>query len=470
MSRTVSLIKLVLQFTRPWAVGGVGNADAEVDLPILLDPRSTPPLPYLPPTSLVGALREHLTAELGAEASVHWLGPLSGKAEERTGDLPRIASRLCALGTRLHAGHALQEIVSTSVDPCRRSAAAGTLRIEQRVAPSNPESQGSKVDWYLTVDEEVPRDLVEALASWSFFVGRGRTRGLGQARVQRGALMTLDLASSADLTWWLTERSAWLAGGDAGSLHGRVKPVTGTSVEADPVVALDWLVEDPLAVGRGVSSRAEPASPRSGGATPRVAQLREMRRDGRGQPIIPGTAWKGVFRQRATFILTAVLGLEGQSHSSRIVADLFGDGSNSRTGEQTGRRGMLRFVDSPLRAASGSQDPRILRRTHVAIDRITGGAARGLLFTVEAVAPNELASLRIDCDAKLPPAYLCLLRHVVRDLHEGLIGVGGMNTRGYGSLRLADPATLDDLRPLDASALRAASMEATGATESVDGS
>ena len=63
-------------------------------------------------------------------------------------------------------------------------------------------------------------------------------------------------------------------------------------------------------------------------------------------------------------------------------------------------------------------------------------------------------SLRVDVTgpaggARLTPAERGLLLHAVRDLHDGLIGVGHATTRGYGSLRLsAESATvLDELAP-----------------------
>ncbi|MGH8575134.1 MAG: hypothetical protein ACREX8_21570, partial [Gammaproteobacteria bacterium] len=76
-----------------------------------------------------------------------------------------------------------------------------------------------------------------------------------------------------------------------------------------------------------------------------------------------------------------------------------------------------------------------------------------LLFSDEVVAEGSVR-LRVDVrdgasSPRLTPAERGLLLHAVRDLHEGLIGVGRATTRGYGSLRLTDDsaAVLDELAP-----------------------
>ena len=46
-----------------------------------------------------------------------------------------------------------------------------------------------------------------------------------------------------------------------------------------------------------------------------------------------------------------------------------------------------------------------------------------------------------------------LIRHVVRDLHDGLVSVGGMGTRGYGRLKVGGSTVLQGLAPIDVTAL-----------------
>ncbi|HEY6422836.1 MAG TPA: RAMP superfamily CRISPR-associated protein, partial [Pseudonocardiaceae bacterium] len=110
----------------------------------------------------------------------------------------------------------------------------------------------------------------------------------------------------------------------------------------------------------------------------------------------------------------------------------------------TGRVGRLATHDSVINGT-------VTHRDHVGIDRFTGGARRALLFRDEVVAEGSL-SLQVHLTNpadRLSPAERGLLLHAVRDLHDGLIGVGRAATRGYGSLRLAhdSAAVLDELAP-----------------------
>lgn len=97
-------------------------------------------------------------------------------------------------------------------------------------------------------------------------------------------------------------------------------------------------------------------------------------------------------------------------------------------------RGPLWFGDSPL------PDNNCVQRSHVAIDRFTGGARQGALFKVKAVRPGVNLTLRYRWErGQIPPAVANLINHVLRDLHDGLATVGGMGTRGYGWVTLRSP-------------------------------
>ena len=143
-------------------------------------------------------------------------------------------------------------------------------------------------------------------------------------------------------------------------------------------------------------------------------------------PYIPGSSWKGVFRHRVDFILDVVGATDLQRDG--IAAALFGS-------QQHGR-GLLTFGDSPIK------DTQTQPRTHVAIDRFTGGARDGSLFTLDSVPRGSTFTLHIGGAAAIGPVEN-LLNHVIRDLSEGVIGVGGHGSRGYGWVaRSGDPPAL----------------------------
>ena len=118
----------------------------------------------------------------------------------------------------------------------------------------------------------------------------------------------------------------------------------------------------------------------------------------------------------------------------------------------TTARGRLRFAD----ASVSREDHSPLTRTHAPIDRFTGGALRGGLHSIESI--NRGCTLRqtISAEQDLPEPLINLLRHVVRDLHDGLRGIGRGSSRGYGWIRTPDNDPAADARPIDLDAVLAA--------------
>ena len=86
------------------------------------------------------------------------------------------------------------------------------------------------------------------------------------------------------------------------------------------------------------------------------------------------------------------------------------------------------------------------------IDRVSGGSRDALLFRTAPITSGRLA-LQIDALGEIQPWVRNVIHHVLRDIDDGLIGVGSRTTRGLGTLRLADP--LDGLEPVTVPQLEA---------------
>jgi len=403
----------------------VADAWAEVDQPVLVDPRVVgldghPP--YLPMTSMAGALRRHF-----AEDANRWLGPPPPDRED-TEQAPEIGgSRLRLLGaTGLDGAAAVRTRGRTSVDGRRGAALGKSHRTEQWVEPAD----ASIAAWH---DGDLDDALVESLARWTPFVGRGRTTGHGRAAVSAVDAMTVDLGDEDQLTWWLTERDVWLRGEAErpGWARGRtaIGDAGANETSGSEQLVFQWKVTDPIHVGEG---RADGST---GGSTAAVI-VRSA-----GEAILPGSAWKGLFRHRVETILGAV---GGESATiERITEILFGSTSIGR--------GRVWFGDSgfgePASPEAETTPPQV--RTHIAIDRFTGGVRDGALFQLESVPAGSECTLSIIWEGRSCPAEVSnLLRHVVRDVHDRIVGVGGNVSRGYGSLELIDEAPMADLQPV----------------------
>ncbi|MGH3871372.1 MAG: RAMP superfamily CRISPR-associated protein [Pseudonocardiaceae bacterium] len=425
---TIGLIRIDLVLTSAGGVTAPELADIAVDLPLSRrrGHDSTGDEVWVPPTSLAGSLRAHL----GEDQAEHWFG--SAPPVGRASGARLEPSRVRFLGSHTILPHNPAVRHSTAIDPRRGSALTSSLRVRE-VAPA-----GTTVSLFLRLNQHHCTDdldeFTRAVQTWQPVIGRGRSTGHGRARVTRIAWRRLDLRTAAGLRLWLTAgRDGLFPAGDGWD------EIRTPTAPHDPESELDlrFIIIGALHLGAGTT-------PSRDGRT-----QNEIEQEA-GKPLLPGTTWKGLLRSRCGYILrscgrTACLAPADPSCGACKLCDLFGwTGTGEGVGMPTGRVGRLSVHGSVI-------DGTVTHRYHVGIDRFTGGARRALLFRDEVVAEGTL-SLRVEMTNpadRLSPAERGLLLLAVRDLHDGLIGVGRATTRGYGSLRLTDDsaAVLDELAP-----------------------
>lgn len=416
MTPHVTLIHVELRALDRWAVGVIPDADATVKSPTAINPCTGKP--HIPGSSLAGSLKRHL------RNATTWMANDPSAWEEATGDIDRSRSRLAVLGATVRDG-TVQSRGSTAVNPTRRAALENTLREEQWVEPG-------VIDVLLCHDGERDAELVAELLSWRPVIGRGASSGMGRALPIEVRTLTLDLTKAEHLRWWLSTRHTWYAAPATtpcpdGTCAVEPQRASGeVGQEAEPtwdagvtVLQVRWRVVDPIHIGTHEGNRADGIDAPSvntddllGKKQATIARTMRLK----GEVLIPGSSWKGIYRHRTDHIAT-VLGMT-EVERQRLGDVLFGS---------LARAGLLRFADTVAAAT-------VVTRTHVSIDRFTGGALDGGLFTVEAIAPHTELDHRISANRDVPPEVVALLTHVTRDLHDGLIGVGGHTTRGYGSV------------------------------------
>jgi CRISPR/Cas system CSM-associated protein Csm3 (group 7 of RAMP superfamily) len=256
------------------------------------------------------------------------------------------------------------------------------------------------IELYAQFDGQLSAGDLELLASWHPQVGRDRTRGGGAARLQSLGYRAYDLSDGNDLRAWLQAPGT-----------GRFSALTDVPVTAGPddiLVSDEFDIVDAIHIGTG--SRRDKTS---------------LTRTRSGQPLVPASTWKGLFRARSGYIIRTCWGetaaCTGQTGCGTCpLCDLFGS---------TARRGRIAFRSSTITNAQRRT------RAHVAIDRVSGGATDKLLFTDEIITAGTV-KLTISALGAIADWQHDLLRHVVHDIHDGLIGVGGGAQRGQGTLRL----------------------------------
>jgi CRISPR-associated RAMP protein (TIGR02581 family) len=181
---------------------------------------------------------------------------------------------------------------------------------------------------------------------------------------------------------------------------------------------------------------------------------------GRSTVYLPGSSLKGVLRAHAERILATEIAEDAAENpflfNSRRRKDA-GDALRRRDAPDGGTpavywrscetdrlfgsvhvAGRLRIGDALPTKDTVEAANRTEIRYGVAINREKQSADAGKLFEQEAVTAGAFA-LRITLE-NFELWMVSLLLQVLRDLHEGLVQVGHAKSRGFGSVRLRDPA------------------------------
>lgn len=425
--RSVSFLVFELRFTEPGGVTVPGGPE-QPQVMLDVDPHGRV---HLPGTSLAGALRELARERHGDGVAADWFGPVLPSAEPEAK-----ASRIWVLGSKRLDDADTYVLSSTRIDRGRGAADGSTLRTEE-VLPA-----GARFEVFLRWDDACDGE-VESLASliarWRPLLGRGVSRGRGRCAVEAVRHGTLRLAEPAHLLRWLTLNGPELARDVA------VEPVTVPvgDAAAGLLFRVPVKIDGPWRIGTGIK-------PDPGSREP----LRLLRARPGGPPVVPGTAVKGLLRSRAEFILRSVAGASAACLSGACgdcwTCQVFGYGGGSDADAQAvGGRAAIRFSDAVVAS------PAEVIRAHIAIDRFTGGVLDGALYTAEAL---EGGTFTIEAELLPGPEIesrraeiAAVLRLVLEDLNDGIIGMGAATTRGYGSVCVDFSATAGSLpSPADA--------------------
>lgn len=409
--RAYALVRVM--FDEPFAVASPEAGSQDVDLPVATTPEGEV---HVPGTSIAGALRSHVAKLAGSDVAAEWFGPLTDwtRSASDPGEPGGLAaSPVWVLGTDVTWDDRPLRLADvwmsthTAIDRTRGAAKERTLR-RREMCPA-----GTELVIYLRIDGQDPKTFVDLLSSWNPYVGGGKSRGSGKGRVESIAWGQVDPTT--------TEGVRLLA-----SLHGPalVREIANQVVDPNRSKPEQPLFDVEFAVGGGG------VAVHSGTEGNRKVLLLEG-----GEPFIPGSTLKGVFRSRAEFILRSI-GVEVctpfqpceplDTTRPCAICRLFGSPST---------RGALRFAAAPI------SDPVVETQNHVAIDRVTGGAAPGRLYSSDVITSGKFKVLieRIPYahDSEVQLSQI-LVPWILHDMKDGLVGVGAETGRGLGSISPLD--------------------------------
>ena len=406
---TITLMIATIAVEPGWAIGAVSLSDPAIDRDLLLDAYGQP---WVPGSALAGSLRAHLAA---ARPPADELLMGSRPPHDQDSAAESTVSPLWIAGCTFtpdttDAGDraaAVETTGQTAIDRSRGAAAAGSLRFSRLTA------SGGTLTVYLRHDETDNQALTDSdldlITGWQPTIGRDRTKGSGRAMLTSLRHGTIDPATTEGARTWLSHSGT-------GLFDAVATQTISCSHTNEPWLQERFTIVDGFLTSDGLPSRD--------------ARTRQRL----GQPLIAGSAWKGVIRSRTEFILRSRYGESAACQQQTgcgncPVCAVFG---------HQGHRGLLAFRDSTIEKAIHQP-----KRTQVGIDRVTGGSREALLFSTEALAGGNVVLLQIDALGEIPPWVPNVIHHVLRDINDGLIGVGSRTTRGLGTLELlgqiADP-------------------------------
>lgn len=262
---------------------------------------------------------------------------------------------------------------------------------------------------------------LQGLAKGEIHLGMKKRRGFGRCHVDEWQVWEFDLRQHRDRVAWLTLDRSW-------SKPYAKPPTTSQSIAA----ALGVTPTQPDRRDRfflqATFKLASPLLIRSGqdstGCAPDVVHLRSHR-DGELKPVLSGTSLAGVLRHRAERIVNTLN--QSEKMAQKIVNDVFG------------------FVEENSKQAKASrlvvhesviENTAELVQNRIAIDRFTGGAYHGALFSEQPIFGSDETRLTLELELRQPrKAEIGLLLLLLKDLWTSDLPVGGESSIGRGRLQ-----------------------------------
>ena len=371
--------------------------------------RSKDGVPFIPGTSLAGALRSFIEADTPCAADIlfgtmHRTGGESIRDERQSAvSLYDVELNDAVIGSR--DGVHIDDVTGTAVDAHKydyeivESGADGPFYAEILLRRVHQKDEHMLKETLLRLSE---------LLRGGFHVGALTTKGFGRMQLLDMVVDCYDFRRSEDAIAWLSPQRGNAAWHMAYDDTAQTEP---PPAHGDFVVTADFALTGALIV----RDRVDPLAAADGEKSPDA----RMKTNAAGQNIIPGTSLKGVLRHRAAYILH-VLGKE-QTQVEAFIDHLMGT---------TTARGRFIVEEAVVDAEMHTQ-------MRSRIDRFTGGTIPSALFSTAPVwrkkDEGRSVTLRFGVrQASEQEAGLCVL--LLKDLWLGRAAIGGEKSIGRGTL------------------------------------
>lgn len=456
-----------LKAITPLHIGGYG-VNPDTDMPLAQNGAGQF---YIPGTSLAGVIRAWCEETLGDDLTHYLFGPPMKRGEEDVGHASfilvedAVVTLPAGLSFEVRDGIGIDRVRGVAADKAKFDRAVlprnSTLRIEMTVEAKKDQEAKTKA---------MVGHLLNALDHQHLFLGAARTRGLGRVSFKLNSLRFEDVSTRAGILELLSRAA------DAPKV---IEPLEGAAQDFIPTpherlrIEIKWRAVGPLMVKASYDGISVDVLPLVSGTDEGLAL------------VIPGSSIKGALRSHAERIIRTLRGqlakdkaFHEQICRLELIDELFGSRGLSLEEKQASQnhmkpgRGALSVADcyateslsaeawrnvesaiakddityekqelwEKLNEATQKRSLKFHPSHHVAIDRWTGGASDGALFSV--LAPTkvdwERIALTLDfnrlSDNPLPALMLLLL--TLRDMAKGRVPIGFGANRGMGAIEV----------------------------------
>ncbi|NEO27100.1 MAG: hypothetical protein F6K03_09445 [Kamptonema sp. SIO4C4] len=442
----------------PLHVGGMGG-DADTDLALAVNGRGNY---YIPGTSLAGALR----GWMGRSHNESQINQLWGFQDQNSNGH---ASFIIVDDAEINCNNMTLEIREGVGIDRHTGAAADKAKYSRAILP-----KGVSFPLTITLDCQTNQEpnelwqLLRALEEGDVRIGAAKTRGLGKIKLSNIKIKKHDWSQANGLFDSLLNQNLHQKWSE---IKQNLKPYNAPE---KLTLKITWTPKDPVMVkteGDGIAVDILPL----------VSQV-----TGKVHFVIPGSSIKGVLRSHAERIVRTVCNKSTSDNFLKqvklnLVNEVFGAAEEENSKKSKGKMGALsiddcyatipmevsKWSDVENAAKSNNEEFTDFQNTlknaleipnhenpfrklqpamHVAVDRWTGGAAEGMLYSVLEPIGVEWGQIGINLDLERLKKYgegnvqpaIALLLLVLRDFANRKIPIGYGTNRGMGTVEVTD--------------------------------
>ena len=431
----------------PIHVGGLGG-NAQTDMALAINGKGEY---YIPGTSLAGALREWMGSD-SKLANALW-GYQDVKSDRGHASFVLVEDASIQAKAEIRDGVGIDRYYGT---------AAEHFKFDRAILP-----RGSRIPLEITIEQNPHEDweiskaewfnLLEALQNKEIRFGAAKTRGLGLVKLEDLKILDQNLSTRQGIL-------DTLRGKGTGTTLGALSNQSVTSNHPQLHIEIQWQPVSPVMVKAEADGIAVDILPLVSANGSNLSF------------VIPGSSIKGSLRSQTERIMRTVLNkqtdntgnsrkdFQNQLEQVDLIRHIFGAAAKTVNGEQVGNIGALSADDcyasrdiseQQWLAVTSAQNESGLRTSldaanlnstqqafHVAIDRWTGGAADGFLYSnLEPMGVSwqpihlTINFRRIKEQSDYLPA-IALILLTLRDLSMGKIPLGYGTNRGMGAIKV----------------------------------